>query len=678
MKVTRDLTMANIPFSQYPRQSYSVFTKIFLIALFIGNALTSSSQNFALDSLESKVDQLSGVQKASALYELVYGYARIDLEKAKLYLGQVTNWIKEDPKGETLSYLMLAQGVYHSRTGQLDSAVYLLNVAKKTAIETKSTAVQIKIIAGLAYSYISSGKPEKGLENLFEGLRLLNARPDPEMEFKMRTNIGWAHLELKQYRECIREGLENLRRMQGTPFEYIAHYNYNNIAVSYGAVGILDSAHYFIEKGIESARAKNDNQSLANAYFILGTIYANAKKPDLAIQQYLKARPHREKVGNPLFIVSDLYAISELYFLTGEYEKGVQAGEEALTMAKKYNLLLKFEGTYHSLAQNYEGLKDFKNASRYYKLWAMAKDTVYKHSNAEAIAEMQTRFDTEKKEQQLVVQRVELANQQVQLERTYVVIGALCLILFLILIIYLLFRSRQDRIREAFIREAQIHATIQSQETERRRFARDLHDGMGQLISALRIAIHTVNHNSPLEERVQVVQKAEGLLNDMHKEIRSIAFNLMPQTLVQNGLIPALKEMSMRINESGVISTRVSGYDIPERLPELVEISLYRIIQEWTNNIIKYASATVVEIQLVGHEEEISVVLEDNGRGFDVLVLEQSIGNGWKNIRSRLNLIRGSIEIDSRPERSGTIVTIRIPFDNQRVNVGPMVQINTQ
>jgi len=217
-----------------------------------------------------------------------------------------------------------------------------------------------------------------------------------------------------------------------------------------------------------------------------------------------------------------------------------------------------------------------------------------------------------------------------------------------------------EKERELCIREAQIQASIQSQEIERKRFARDLHDGMGQLISALRIALHNVNKESTLEERIAIASKGESILNEMYHEIRSIAFNLMPQTLVQEGLVPALKEMSQRINGSGKIVIRINSFDMPQRLSEVQEISLYRIIQEWINNVYKYAEATLIEVQLIRHDEEINVTIEDNGRGFDPAILQQGSGNGWKNITSRLNLIKGVIDIDSRPDVEGTTAVIKL------------------
>jgi signal transduction histidine kinase len=148
----------------------------------------------------------------------------------------------------------------------------------------------------------------------------------------------------------------------------------------------------------------------------------------------------------------------------------------------------------------------------------------------------------------------------------------------------------------------------------------------------------------------------------MHREIRSIAFNLMPQTLVQHGLVPALKEMSERINNSGQIIIRVTSFDIPHRLTEVQEISLYRVIQEWINNIVKYSGARTIEVQLVGHDQEITITIEDNGEGFDTVMLDASTGNGWKNIRSRVNLIKGVVDIDSQPGRRTTTLILRVPL----------------
>jgi two-component system, NarL family, sensor kinase len=627
------------------------------------------SQAAPVDSLERILPSLNGVPRSKALFEITSYYLRADRQKALSFVEDARALRLSSADDAIASYVFLSEGMYMNSTGNVDSGMVLLELGKDAALRSNHYNALTKVYSALAYVLVSRGKAAKGLEHLYAGLEVVDKHPDKEMELKLRTNITWAHLELKQYRECVNSGLKNLSAMSGTPFEWMSLITYNNIAVAYGALNLIDSAKFFIQKGLAAAEKNNDNQTLANGHFILGTIYANAGKYNLAEEEYLKAKPFRDKVGNPFFIAADLYAMAELYSKMGEYKKGIKAGEEALKLAEQYDITLKYEGTYFSLAQNYEGLGDFRNASKYYHLYAQAKDSVYKHSSSEAIAEMSTKYETEKKEKQIAQQKAVLTEQRAAIQLTYFIVAGLILSLIMLASIFILVRSRMKKKqqlleteKELYIREAQIQASIQSQERERKRFAQDLHDGMGQLISALRLALHSVNNGTSLEERVSVVEKGEGILNDMHNEIRSIAFNLMPQTLVKHGLVPALREMADRVNCMNKVVVKVSNFDMPQRLNEVAEVSLYRIIQEWVNNVLKYSDAKQIQVQLTGYEDEINIIIEDDGRGFDVLDLENSNGNGWKNIKSRLSLIRASIEIDSRKDMTGVTVVIRIPI----------------
>ncbi|HYG01370.1 MAG TPA: ATP-binding protein [Chryseosolibacter sp.] len=632
-----------------------------------------SQKKITVDSIENVLPSLAVNERPLALFELVAFYVRADMNKARAYVYDAIQ-LRPQVNGAGKAYSFLAEGMFLNACGKIDSGILLLQRAEEYAIANKTYYALLKLYSALSYAHISSGNAERGLAYLYKGLALIEYYPEREIELRLRTNIVWAYLELKQYRNCINFGRQNIRMMETTPYEWIALYSYNNIAVAYGASGMVDSAKYFVSKGIAVAQKSQDMQTLANSYFILGTIYSNAGEYEAAIEQYLKAKPIREKVGNPLFIVSDLYTMADLYHKTGDYKKGIETGLEALKIAEKFGLTLKFEPTYLALAKNYEGIQDHKRASQYYRLHANAKDTVYRNANARAIAEMQTKYETVEKEKQLVEHQVKIIEQQARINRTYLAIIGLIITIIVLVLVFSLIRSRMKRREQALenekeieIREAHIHATIQSQESERKRFAQDLHDGMGQLISALRLALNSVHTKSSIEDRVAVTEKGEKILNAMHDEIRGIAFNLMPQTLVKHGLVPALCEMCDRINDSKKIRIQVQSLDMPERLDEVYEVSLYRVIQEWINNIIKYADATSIQVQLTGYEDECNILIEDDGKGFNPLLLEQGHGNGWRNIKSRINLIKSSIEIDSREGYNGTTTIIKVPMKTRGV-----------
>jgi signal transduction histidine kinase len=148
----------------------------------------------------------------------------------------------------------------------------------------------------------------------------------------------------------------------------------------------------------------------------------------------------------------------------------------------------------------------------------------------------------------------------------------------------------------------------------------------------------------------------------MHKEVRAVAFNLMPQTLIQSGLVPALREMALRIEERQPLKIKVTSFDMDARLADVQEISLYRMVQEWVNNIIKYSGATKVDVNLVRNEANLSLTIEDDGAGFDSSKLEHSKGHGWKNILSRAGLIKATVEIDTVSGRRGTTLMVQVPI----------------
>jgi len=211
--------------------------------------------------------------------------------------------------------------------------------------------------------------------------------------------------------------------------------------------------------------------------------------------------------------------------------------------------------------------------------------------------------------------------------------------------------------------EVMMEAIVKGQEDERNRFAKDLHDGFGQMISSLMLNIKGLEtaQSTNFEKRSNIFRQSTAILNDMYVELKNICFNLMPQTLLAAGVGEALKEFANRINESGEIIVEVSFYDLEERLTEIQEISIYRISQEWVNNIIKYSNASKIELQITKDDDEITLLIEDNGAGFDKSALESGKGNGWKNIHSRANLIKGVVELDTTEGIKGTTFILNAP-----------------
>jgi signal transduction histidine kinase len=204
--------------------------------------------------------------------------------------------------------------------------------------------------------------------------------------------------------------------------------------------------------------------------------------------------------------------------------------------------------------------------------------------------------------------------------------------------------------------ELRLKAVIASQEDERNRIAAELHDGLGQSLASVRMRL----------SRETVSPESLDALDKSCVELREISHNLMPSNLMRSGLVTALHELSNRINKTGKLHLIV---DADPNLPAIASssaIHLFRIIQELLTNIMKYADATETTVQLMADNKMLSVMVEDNGKGFDKNTLQTTSGNGWYNIHSRLTILNGNVEIDSAPGR-GTVITIDIPLSKNNI-----------
>ncbi len=211
--------------------------------------------------------------------------------------------------------------------------------------------------------------------------------------------------------------------------------------------------------------------------------------------------------------------------------------------------------------------------------------------------------------------------------------------------------------REAKQARARASALLEGQENERRRIIKELHDGVGQLLTAIRIRVEMLEGDDPVKEEIK------NQINDTIAEVRRVSYNVMPQALVDFGLEAALRglcDSMKRYSNLDIDFTyvRESGADLNFE----ITTALFRIAQEGLNNIVKYAHATIVKLHVIQKEDEVYLVLEDNGKGFDIEKSKFSSGMGLQNIRERAKLLNGSAEINSAPGQ-GTVIEIHIPIE---------------
>jgi len=400
----------------------------------------------------------------------------------------------------------------------------------------------------------------------------------------------------------------------------------------------------------------------------LAEIVLNEGNLDQAMRYLDESTIIRQKIGDVQGVAVNSVNKGESYFNAGKFQQATIWFEKGLSQSLKIGFDDLSRHTYDHLGKTYEALGNYKKAYQLQEQAEIFKDSLYNAQRLKIIHEMQTKYETEKKEQQISLLNRENELKTATIERNYFLIGGLMVTLLLIVLGFYAWRYRDKQKQMAIsqeqkvrLREAQVNAMIDSQEKERKRFASDLHDGMGQLISALQLNINSIRQSQEAGKRDSLFENSENILNDIHTEIRNIAFNLMPPVLIKEGLLAGITELIRRINKSDALKVKLSHHDIPVRFSELGEISLYRVIQELLSNIVKHSSAKEVTIAFTGFEDEVVLTIEDDGMGYNLTQFQNSEGNGWRNINSRLNLIRATIEFDVVEGRKNNTIIITVP-----------------
>ena len=262
-----------------------------------------------------------------------------------------------------------------------------------------------------------------------------------------------------------------------------------------------------------------------------------------------------------------------------------------------------------------------------------------------------------------------IEEQQNRLAKNKIVLsGVIALIILGGLLAYTQYRryqwKQEARMRTAVLKQQEeaTKAVIEAEEAERQRIAKDLHDGVGQMISAAKMNLSAYEANGYFknEEEKQNFEKIIALVDESCKEVRTVSHNMLPNALLKNNLSSAIQEFIDKLDHKK-LQVHLYTQGLEERLDSNVEMVLYRVIQECVNNVIKHANADTLDISILREDGSITGTIEDNGKGFNTHDLVNSDGIGLKNIRTRIEYLKGTVDFDSSPGK-GTLVALHVPL----------------
>lgn len=617
---------------------------------------------------ETSLDSMSH----AALQQLTFGLIFSDAVEAKRKIDEGLKTIEEE-QGKSEAYYNLLQnlGIYYDVNQETDSARDVFTEILEESKKRGWGDLEQRSFNNLGMNSLNSSQYRKAIEYFSSALNL--SRQDPEAEgadyVNYLSNLGLANQELELYDQAIKYHKEALEIRRSADDENGMAISLANLGICHRQTGEFEKAITCYMAGTERARAAGNLTQYHRIHDNLGSLYIGMGDHAKGLEMLKIALDTTDGfTPDPKMKLSIFSNMAAAYVDLDQLGDAAIYARLGLAELEEYPNLVNYAPTlYDALAAIHFKNGEYEKGRSYLERFRSISKQVYNAENAELLTDLQVRYELEKKENQIALQNAVILENKAILQRNYFALAAFGLLLILMATAFIQLQLRNKRRREMLvkdrtlkIKEAYLRATTESQEQERRRIAQDLHDGFGQLISALRLYVSQLKSDKTRNEiKSELMTRTDLVLDEMSKEISATVYNLMPATLVQLGLVSALNEMADRVNAGNKTQIRLQIEGIDERLNELLEINLFRICQEWINNVLKYAGAEHILVSLRQNSESVTLIITDDGHGFDAVVLEQSERNGWKNINTRVGFLDAKLEIKSRPGVKGTDLIVK-------------------
>lgn len=402
----------------------------------------------------------------------------------------------------------------------------------------------------------------------------------------------------------------------------------------------------YFQKAMDILNETADSYRLGTLYYNMGYFARQRNNLEKSEEYYRKSLDEFEKDGNKFDICDGIIALGRVLYYNGSYHEAETHLLNALSLARQIESKLLTRNTYLTLAWLEHDKGNYKDAFEYSEKAAEIDIELVSESTQKRLAFLEVKHETEKKEQQISSLKKE--------KRLILYLGISGGILFLLILSLLAARQRMNRHKiERLKKEQQLVATrsiLDGETAERKRLARELHDGLGGMLSAVRFNLHDLKEGATIEQSdVELFNKAMNTLDESIRELRRVAHNMMPDSLARYGLKPSLADFC---NSLSIV--KFSYFGSGDRLDSRLEVMIYRTVHELVNNALKHAKATEIIVQVIQEIDRVAITVQDNGCGFDTNA--PSRGSGLDNIRDRVGSYNGRVEIWSR-EGEGTEIS---------------------
>lgn len=577
----------------------TIVKKIALIALLLSSLLSQSSAQSPMDSL------LQVISSSSHVPDVLDAHLKLGIE---LY--------------NTSAYELAQE--------------HFLAVKENGTPGTKTFTHALNNLGNLA---ADKGQNTEALQYYQTALTSADAMADEKSAGHIRKNIGALYLSWKQFDTAIQfynEALQTALKLNDPGLQADC---YNNLGTAYEQQEKWEEALSFYEKAEAVYVQYEDQGGIAMVSSNRAIVLKKMGNYTEAIKANRLALDMASALGDDWTTSAIMNNLGNAFGLTEQMDSALFYCKKSIDLAHSIGAIEVEIDAYENLANLSAKSKDFAQAFTYQQKFTELSKQFLNEENQRQLNELAVKHETKKKTEALA---------SVKREKALIIkygLVVLALVLVLSVTIFFIVLVKRKRAADQALSAALFH----TEQEERQRIARELHDSIGQQLTVILMQLQA--GTAPAMSLTEMVKNAMS-------EVRSITQKLMPDTL-QFGIMPALRELKTQCELAGTFSVELHVDESIAQRPwnSLAQLQVYRIVQETLSNMIKYSEGNTIKLQLTEHGEQMELKISDNGKGISKQAIESSTGSGWKNLRARALLLNARMNILSTP-RNGTTIQL--------------------
>lgn len=637
--------------------------------------ITPLNEKPYLDSLQNIVKtNSSGASKSNAYFILSNYYRNIDSLLSKKYLESGKAFIKGNP-------LLSAKYDYYKAQYYLDRNKEKAGISYQQAIKALSKIKNEEsdlLQASAWYSYGVTQKDKEGYPFLVK--TILEKSIPLAKKYENSRNLGFLYTqfaviltyntELKKSEDYNNKALEILEKHFPNSSELF--FTYLNFANNYCYQAKGDEAKKFLDKA-ETLINPYPESSINAFYYYSKTLYYITRQKNLeALPVIEKGIFYTKKFNQSLLAQMFYFNKYDILRKLKRYDEAKNVLEDILT-EKSLALDLRNRKTiYKQLSTLNEEMGNSKEALAWEQKYSKLNDSLNTENVNLEINKIESKFNTAEKERKIATLNAEKNQKDLEVSKKNFYLWMLSLVLLLVIslliFLFIIFRKNKkisvQRINEIKQKEelSLTKAILDGEERERERIARDLHDGLGGMLAGVKINFSTWSANHLDAEKDKEFYKILGQLDNSVSELRHVARNLMPESLLNFGLETAINDLCEFYTRKD-LEIDFQAINIEKNLPLNIQLNIYRIVQELLANAIKHAEAANILLQCSQSGKNFFITIEDNGKGFENNAEQKAKSMGLRNLRNRVDYLKGNMEISS--DNQGTTINIELNIDGE-------------